>query len=143
MGVGVWLGVVSLVRGRCNTCSVCLPSLLVAPLHAKKETAPLPHNPGLPQVRERPPTERDREAALRCRHGHTTNTLSAQARERRRWAASLVAVAVFGRAAKRVLLLLLLAFHAAREKRRARRGTVAPCGCAPVHVKACVLACGR
>ena len=85
----------------------------------------------------------DAPSVLRCRHGHTTNTLSSQARERRRWAASLVAAAVMGRSSKRVLVVLLLALHAARETRRARRGTAAPCGCSPAHVKACVLACGR
>ena len=85
----------------------------------------------------------DASSVLRCRHGHTTNSLAAQARERRRRAASLVAVAVFGRKSKRVLLFLLLALHAVRDARRARRGAAAPCGCAPTHVKACVLACVR
>ena len=41
--------------------------------------------------------------------------------------------------ARRALVRLLLALHAAREARRARRGTASPCGCAPVHVKACVI----
>ena len=85
----------------------------------------------------------DAASVLRCCHGHTTHTLAAQARERRRRAASLVAVAVFARSSRRVLVVLLLAFHAAREARRVRRGAAAPCGCAPAHVKACVLACGR
>jgi len=60
---------------------------------------------------------------LRCRHGHTTNTLNAQTRERRRRAAGLV----------------LAALHATREARRARRGGAVACGCAPVYVKACVV----
>ena len=60
--------------------------------------------------------------------------------ERRRWAACLVAAAIFGRKQRRVSVLLLLALHSTREARRARRGAVAPCGCATVHVKACVLA---
>ena len=103
----------------------------------------------------------DASNVLRCRHGHTTNTLTAQARERRRHAASLVAAALLGsrvarrvsggaagseptatiasRGTRKVLVRLLLALHAAREARRARRGTVSLCGCAPVHVKACVV----
>ena len=81
----------------------------------------------------------DAASVLRCRHGQTTNTLATQARERRRWAACLVAAAVFGRKQRRVSVLLLLALHSTREARRARRGAVAPCGCATVHVKACVL----
>jgi len=91
---------------------------------------------------------------LRCCHGHTTNTLAAQARERRRWAAGLVAAALFGRRVAgrallggsappaavttahgmtKALVRLLVAWHATREARRARRGAVA-CGCAPVYV---------
>ena len=85
----------------------------------------------------------DASSVLRCRHGHTTHTLTAQARERRRRAASLVATAVSARSSKRVLVLLLLLLHATREARRVRRGGTAPCGCGPAHVKACVLACGR
>ena len=81
----------------------------------------------------------DAASVLRCRHGQTTNTLATQARERRRWAACLVAAAIFGRKQRRVSVLLLLALHSTREARRARRGAVAPCGCATVHVKACVL----
>ena len=38
----------------------------------------------------------DAASVLRCRHGHTTNTLAAQARERRRHAASRVAAALLG-----------------------------------------------
>ena len=96
---------------------------------------------------------------LRCRHGHTTNTLAAQARERRRRAAGLVLAALFGRrvAAKalgkggavpvattahgtaKALVGLLAALHATREARRARRGGAVACGCAPVFVKACVV----
>ena len=99
---------------------------------------------------------------LRCRHGHTTNTLTAHARERRRHAAGLVAAALLGHlvarrallggaagsetpatsashGARKALVRLLLALHAAREAGRARRGTPSPCGCAPVHVKACVV----
>ena len=102
----------------------------------------------------------DAPSVLRCRHGHTTNTLSAQARERRRWAAGLVLTALFGRrvavralrggaappaaattthGTARALVRLLVAWHATREARRARRGAVVvACGCAPVYVKACV-----
>ena len=43
------------------------------------------------------------------------------------------------RCARKALVRLLLALHAAREARRARRGTALPCGCAPIHVKACVV----
>ena len=96
---------------------------------------------------------------LRCRHGHTTNTLSAQARERRRRAAGLVAAAFLGRrlavrkavvkaadsatsvfahGAAKGLVVLLLALHVTRESRRVRRGGAVPCGCAPVYVRACV-----
>ena len=96
---------------------------------------------------------------LRCRHGATTNTLAAQQRERRRRAAALVLAALFGRRVARralgsggdappaattahgtakVVVRLLVALHATREARRARRGGAEPCGCAPVYVKACV-----
>lgn len=95
---------------------------------------------------------------LRCRHGHTTNTLAAQQRERRRRAAALVLAALIGRRVARkalgsggaapaattangtakVLVGLLVALHATREARRARRGGAEPCGCAPVHPKQCV-----
>jgi len=106
----------------------------------------------------------DVASVLRCRHGHTTHTLVAQARERQRHAAGLVAAALLGRrvagralgvatagaesaststATRAVLVKLVMMLRAAREARRARRGVAAPCGCAPVHVKACVLACGR
>ena len=101
----------------------------------------------------------DAANVLRCRHGHTTNTLTAQERERRRHAASLVVAALLGPGAvrkalggvavpevaatshsmRRVLVWLLQALHAAREVRRARRGAPLACGCAPVHVKACVV----
>lgn len=98
---------------------------------------------------------------LRCRHGHTTNTLTAQARERRRRAAGLVLAALFGRrvahkalgndggaapiaattahGTAKALVGLLVALHATREARRARRGGAAACGCAPAFVKACVV----
>jgi hypothetical protein len=105
----------------------------------------------------------DAANVLRCRHGHTTNTLAAQERERRRHAASLVAAALLGpcvahkalggvagpgaaavatgtsHGTRRALVWLLLALHAARNARRARRGTPLSCGCAPAHVKACVV----
>ena len=97
---------------------------------------------------------------LRCSHGQTTNTLNAQARERRSRAASLVVAALFGRrlahralggmsqtqrvpdrATARVLVCLVLALHATREARRTRRGIAPPCGCTPVHVKARMTKC--
>ena len=100
----------------------------------------------------------DAASVLRCRHGQTTHTLSAQARERQRYAAGLVAAALLGHriagkamggaaspedpsashGTRRVLVGLVAALHAAREARRARRGGVVACGCAPVFVKACV-----
>jgi len=96
---------------------------------------------------------------LRCRHGQTTNTLAAQAREKRRRAAGLVLAALFGRRVAhralgsdgavsfattahgtgKTLVGLLVAMHATREARRARRGGAVACGCAPVYVKACVV----
>ena len=99
----------------------------------------------------------DGARVLRCRHGHTTNTLATQGRERRRRAAGLVLAALIGRrvahkalgvapiaatahGTAKVLVTLLVALQAAREARRTRRGAAAPCGCAPAHVKACVLA---
>ena len=97
---------------------------------------------------------------LRCNHGQTTNTLNAQARERRGRAASLVAAALFGRrlahralggmhmtdpppdrGTRRALVCLILALHVAREARRTRRGVAPPCGCTPVHVKAKMTRC--
>ena len=45
------------------------------------------------------------------------------------------------RTARRVLVGFVVALHAARAARRARRGGVVACGCAPVFVKACVKAC--
>ena len=103
----------------------------------------------------------DAASVLRCRHGHTTHTLGAQARERQRYAAGLIAAALLGhriagkamggaagpedpsasRTARRVLVGFVVALHAARAARRARRGGVVACGCAPVFVKACVKAC--
>ena len=100
----------------------------------------------------------DAASVLRCRHGQTTHTLSAQARERQRYAAGLIAAALLGhriagrasggaagpqefsasRAARRVLVGLVVALHATRAARRARRGGIVACGCAPVFVKACV-----
>jgi hypothetical protein len=101
----------------------------------------------------------DAASVLRCRHGQTTHTLGAQARERQRHAAGLVAAALLGhrvagkalgggatgledtsasRGTRRVLVRLVVVLHAAREARRARRGGVVACGCAPVFVKACV-----
>ena len=100
----------------------------------------------------------DAASVLRCRHGQTTHTLSAQARERQRYAAGLIAAALLGhriagralggavspevpsasRGTRRVLVRLVVALHAAREARRVRRGGVVACGCAPVFVKACV-----
>ena len=80
MGVGVWLGVVSLVRGYCNTCSVCLLSLgWSRPCMPRKRLAPLPPQPRASRgERERPPTERDREAARCCvRQGPTPSSLGA------------------------------------------------------------------
>ena len=98
----------------------------------------------------------DAASVLRCRHGQTTHTLGAQARERQRHAAGLVVAALCGhrlagkvlgravgpedpsasRAARMVLVGLVAALHAARAVRRARRGGAAACGCAPVFVKA-------
>ena len=98
---------------------------------------------------------------LRCSHGQTTNTLNAQARERRSRAASLVAAALCGRrlafgtlggtqtrqvqvpdrGTARALVCLLLTLHATREARRTRRGVPTPCGCTPVHVKARMTRC--
>ena len=97
-------------------------------------------------------------SVLRCRHGHTTHTLRARARERKRYAAALVAAALLGRriagkalggvvrtddpstsrGTRRVLVRLVAMLHAAREGRRARRGGAMPCGCAAVFVKASV-----
>jgi hypothetical protein len=98
----------------------------------------------------------DAASVLRCRHGQTTHTLGAQARERQRHAAGLVVAALLGhriagkamggaagpegptasRGARRVLVGLVVALHATRAARRARRGGVVACGCAPVFVKA-------
>ena len=99
----------------------------------------------------------DAASVLRCRHGQTTHTLGAQARERQRHAAGLVVAALFGHriagrasggaggpeapsgascATRRVLVRLVAALHAARAARRARRGGAVACGCAPVFVKA-------
>ena len=99
----------------------------------------------------------DAASVLRCRHGQTTHTLSAQARERQRYAAGLVVAALLGHriagralgggsppgalhGTRRVLVKLVVLLHAARAARRARRGGVAACGCAPVFVKARVKA---
>ena len=98
----------------------------------------------------------DAASVLRCRHGQTTHTLGAQARERQRYAAGLIAAALLGhriagkamggaagpegpsasRAARRGLVRLVMMLHATRAARRARRGGMAACGCAPVCVKA-------
>ena len=99
----------------------------------------------------------DAASVLRCRHGQTTHTLGAQARERQRHAAGLVVAALFGHrlagrasggaggpeapsgascATRRVLVRLVAALHAARAARRVRRGGAVACGCAPVFVKA-------
>ena len=103
----------------------------------------------------------DAASVLRCQHGQTTHTLSAQARERQRYAAGLIAAALLGhrigckalggtagpaepstsRGTRRVLVRLVVALHATRAARRARRGGVVACGCAPVFVKACVKGC--
>ena len=98
----------------------------------------------------------DAASVLRCRHGQTTHTLSAQTRERQRYAAGLVAAALLGhhiagkalgrgatgredpsasRGTRRVLVGLVVALHATRAALRARRGGVT-CGCAAVFVKA-------
>ena len=99
----------------------------------------------------------DAASVLRCRHGQTTHTLGAQARERQRYAAGLVVAALLGHriagralgggsppgalhGTRRVLVKLVVLLHAARAARRARRGGAAACGCAPVFVKACVKA---
>ena len=102
----------------------------------------------------------DAASVLRCRHGHTTHTLGAQARERQRYAAGLIAAALLGRriagramggaadleapsasrAARKGLVRIVVMLHATRAARRARRGGAAACGCAPVFVKACVKA---
>jgi hypothetical protein len=77
----------------------------------------------------------DAASVLRCRHGQTTHTLSAQARERQRYAAGLIAAALFGcrvagkalggsarpegsRGTRRVLVRLVVALHATRAARR-------------------------
>ena len=95
----------------------------------------------------------DAASVLRCRHGQTTHTLSAQARERQRYAAGLIAAALFGRriagkalrgaarpegsrGTRRVLVRLVVALHATRAARRARRGGAVACGCTTVFVKA-------
>ena len=95
----------------------------------------------------------DAASVLRCRHGQTTHTLGAQARERQRHAAGLVVAALFGHriagralgggsppgavhGTRRVLVRLGVLLLAARAARRARRGGVVACGCAPVFVKA-------
>ena len=98
----------------------------------------------------------DATSVLRCRHGQTTHTLSAQAREQQRYAAGLIAAALLGRRITskalgvavrpedpstsrgtcRVLVRLVVALHATRAARRVRRGGVVACGCAPVFVKA-------
>ena len=105
----------------------------------------------------------DAASVLRCRHGQTTHTLGAQARERQRYAAGLVAAALLGyrigagkvlgrgatgledpsasRGTRKVLVGLVVALHATRAARRARRGGVVACGCAPIFVKACVKGC--
>ena len=95
-------------------------------------------------------------ASVLYRHGQTTHTLGAQARERQRhtrrgwllrrssgivsragpWAAQLALRAGASRGARRVLVGLVVALHTTRAARRARRGRVAACGCAPVFVKA-------
>ena len=96
----------------------------------------------------------DAASVLRCRHGHTTHTLGAQARERQRYAAGLVVAALLGRrvarrammgiaagtgdslyshGTHRALVELIRLLHATREARRVRRGGAAPCGCAPVY----------
>ena len=96
----------------------------------------------------------DAASVLRCRHGQTTHTLGAQARERQRYAAGLVVAALFGRrvarrammgiaagtgdsfyshGTHRALVELIRLLHATREARRVRRGGAAPCGCAPVY----------
>jgi hypothetical protein len=98
----------------------------------------------------------DAASVLRCRHGQSTHTLGAQARERQRYAAGLIAAALLGhrvagkalgggatglegsRGTRRVLVRLVVALHATRAARRARRGGAVACGCAPVFVKACV-----
>ena len=97
----------------------------------------------------------DAASVLRCRHGHTTHTLSAQARERQRYAAGLIAAALLGhriagkamggaaspedpsasRGTRRVLVGLVVALHATRAALRARRGGVAR-WCAAGFVKA-------
>ena len=102
----------------------------------------------------------DAANVLRCRHGHTTNTLATQARKRRSHAASLVAAAVLGPCVvrkalggvagvagaeatamgygtRRALVRMLLALYEAREAKRARRSASLPCGCSAVHVSAC------
>ena len=98
----------------------------------------------------------DAASVLRCRHGQTTHTLGAQARERQRHAAGLVVAALLGhriagkamggaagpegpsasRRVRRGLVRLVVMLHAARAARRARRGGAVACGCAPVFVKA-------
>ena len=98
----------------------------------------------------------DAASVLRCRHGQTTHTLGAQARERQRHAAGLIAAALLGHRlagramggaagpegptaslrVRRGLVRLVVMLHAARATRRARRGGAAACGCAPVFVKA-------
>ena len=80
----------------------------------------------------------DAANVLRCRHGHTTNTLATQARKRRSHAASLVAAAVLGPCVVRKALggVAGVAGAEAREAKRARRSASLPCGCSAVHLKA-------
>ena len=96
----------------------------------------------------------DAPSVLRCHHGQTTHTLSAQARERQRYAVGLVVAALLGHriagkalggavgssssshGTRRVLVGLTIMLRASREARRARRGGIVACGCAPVFVKA-------
>ena len=104
----------------------------------------------------------DAASVLRCRHGYTTHTLGAQARERQRYAAGLIAAALLGhriagkalggaadfeapsasRAARKGLVRIVVMLHATRAARRVRRGGAAACGCAPVFVKARVKRAG-
>ena len=95
-------------------------------------------------------------ASLGTTPPHVSVQGTAQARERQRYAAGLIAAALLGhriagkalggaadfeapsasRAARKGLVRIVVMLHATRAARRVRRGGAAACGCAPVFVKA-------